>query len=81
MILKINGLSSDGDKVKVNLPIPLILAFVNSGTTKNLSLNVGGVDMSQIDFDNIVKLIEQGVVGKLVEMESADGDFITIEVV
>jgi len=81
MVLKINVLSSDGDKVKVNLPIPLILAFVNSGTTKNLSMNMGGLDMSQIDFDNIVKLIEQGVMGKLVEIESADGDFITVEVV
>lgn len=81
MILKINILSGDGDKVKVNLPIPLVLAFMNSGTTKNLSINMGGYDMSQIDFDTIIKLIDQGVIGKLVEVESADGDFITVEVV
>lgn len=81
LILKINVLSSDGDKVKVNLPMPLILAFVNSGTLNHFNMNMGGFDMSQIDFNAIIKLIEQGVVGKLVEVESADGDFITIEVV
>ena len=81
MILKINVLSGDGDKIKVNLPIPLILAFVNSGTINNLSMNMGGFDMSKIDFDTIIKLIEQGVMGKLVEVESADGDLITVEVV
>ncbi len=81
MILKINVLSSDGDKIKVNLPIPLILALVNSGTTKNLTMNMGGVNMSEIDFASIIKLIEQGVIGKIVEVESADGDYITVEVV
>lgn len=81
MILKINVLSSDGDKVKVNLPIPLILAFMNSGTMSGFKVNMGGFDMSQIDFDSIMKLIDNGVVGKLVEVESANGDFVTIEVV
>ncbi len=81
MVLKINILSGDGDKVKVNLPLPLILAFLNAGTTNALEMNMGGFKMSQIDFDAIIKLIDQGVIGKLVEMESADGDYITVEVV
>ena len=81
MILRINVLSSDGDKVKVNIPLALILAFVNAGTMKDLNMEMGGFNMSQIDFDLIMKLIDQGVMGKLVEVESADGDYVTVEVV
>lgn len=34
--------------------------------------------MKSIDIEQIFKLVEQGVIGKLVEVESADGD--TVEV-
>ena len=31
-----------------------------------------------IDFDQIISLVEQGVVGKLVEVESSNGDLVEI---
>ena len=78
MVLKVKVLSEDGDKVNINLPIPLIMAFVNSGTNMP---NIGFGDKLQgIDFSMIISLVEQGVVGQLVEIESADGSTVIISV-
>ena len=47
-----------------------------------IGLDVGGVNSSavkDIDFEKIIALVERGAVGKLVEVQSPDGD--TVEVV
>lgn len=76
MVLKINVLSKDGDKVKVNLPLPLIKAGLDLGINPTIQ---GNEVLKNIDFKQVFDLIEQGVIGKLVEVESADGD--TVEIV
>ena len=76
MVLKIKISSTDGDKVNVNLPMPFIFACINSGV-KMPSLN-GSDALNSIDFKEIINLVEQGVVGELVSIESADGDTIKI---
>ena len=78
MILKINIVSSDGDKVKVNLPLSIIKVCLDS----NVDLpSIGGKDtLNSIDFKQIFELIEAGVIGKLVEVESNDGDIVNIYV-
>ena len=78
MMLYINILSTDGDKVKVNLPMTLIIACVNSGI--NISKVSSNNKLNEIDFTQIISLVEQGVVGKLVEIESKDGDTVVISV-
>ena len=78
MMLYINILSTDGDKVKVNLPMTLIIACVNSGI--NISKVSSNSKLNEIDFTQIISLVEQGVVGKLVEIESKDGDTVVISV-
>lgn len=78
MMLYINILSVDGDKVKVNLPMSLIIACVNSGI--NISNVSSNNKLNEIDFSQIIALVEQGVVGKLVEIESKDGDTLVISV-
>lgn len=78
MMLYINILSVDGDKVKVNLPMSLIIACVNSGI--NISNISSNNKLNEIDFSQIIALVEQGVVGKLVEIESKDGDTLVISV-
>ena len=78
MMLYINILSTDGDKVKVNLPMSLIIACVNSGI--NISKVSSNNKLNEIDFTQIISLVEQGVVGKLVEIESKDGDTVVISV-
>ena len=78
MLLKINVQSIDGDKVKINLPLSIIKLCLDAG----LELpNIGGKDaLKSIDFAQIFMLIERGVIGKLIEIEAADGDTISITV-
>lgn len=78
MLLKINVLSSKGDKVKVNLPLVIIKLCIEAGMELP---NINGKDsLKNIDFNQIFMLIDAGVIGKLVEVESADGDTISITV-
>ena len=70
MILRVIVNSKDGDKVRVNLPMTLVQV--------GLQMGMQMPQVTGIDIEQIFKLVEQGVIGKLVEVESADGD--TVEV-
>ncbi len=78
MILRVLVNSADGDKVRINLPMPLIKVAIEMG----MSLpEINGNDaLKNIDFSKIIDLVEKGVIGKLVEVESADGDIVEIVV-
>ena len=72
--------SADGDKVRINLPMPLVKVCMEIG----LEIAPGfageyGDALKGIDLAKIVELVERGLIGKLVEVESADGH--TVEVV
>ncbi|NCA66511.1 MAG: XRE family transcriptional regulator [Clostridia bacterium] len=78
MLLKIIVDSADGDKVRVNLPLALIKLFVESGMAMP---EFNGKDaLKNIDFKQILTLVEQGLVGNLVDVTSADGDTVHIVV-
>jgi transcriptional regulator with XRE-family HTH domain len=78
MMLRINVLSAKGDKVKVNLPMPLLRTGLQIGMNME---TLGNYDaLKDIDFDAILKMVENGVIGKLVEVETADGDIVEIVV-
>ena len=78
MILKLYVLSSDGDKVKMNLPLPLVQAAITLGVQPSM---LGGKDvLKDIDLEAILKLVEKGLVGKLLELQSAEGDIVEITV-
>lgn len=77
-IFKIRVLSSDGDKVKVNLPLMLFKLLVESdGNFQFGSTNLKDLN---IDIDQLLHLVSLGAVGKLVEVESVDGDLVDIYV-
>ncbi len=76
MFFRINVLTEDGDKVKVNIPLILAKVFVESGAEMP---KVNGKDvLSNVNFSQIFDLIEKGVVGKMIEVESADGDIVEV---
>ena len=78
MLLKINVLSAEGDKIKVNLPLSIIKICIEAGMDLP---NINGKDaLKNIDFNQVFMLIDAGVMGKLIEVESADGDIISITV-
>ena len=78
MMLKINISDLKGDKVKVNLPMVLVMTCVKSG------ISISGISsndkLKDIDFTQIISLVEQGIVGKLIEVESSDGSVISVTV-
>ncbi|MDY0100608.1 MAG: helix-turn-helix transcriptional regulator [Bacilli bacterium] len=78
LILRVNVDSKEGDKVRINLPLKLIKLLLSSGA-KMPEINGSDV-LSTIKWEEIFSLIEQGVVGKLVEIESSDGDQVNIVV-
>ena len=78
LVLRIIVNGSDGERVRVNLPLPLLKVLLDSGVSVS---SVGGVKMDglNIDWKAIVSLVEQGVIGKLVEVDD-DGDHVEIVV-
>ena len=76
MLLKLNVISSDGDKVKMNLPLPIVKLMLEYGSIYTLCGNEN--IMKNIDFNSIFTMIDQGVIGKLIEVESSEGDIVEI---
>lgn len=77
-LLRVLVQSGDGSKVRVNLPLKLVSAALDMGMTMNM-MNIGNTDaMSKIDFAQVLALANQGVVGKLVEIEDVDGDKVEV---
>ena len=80
LTLRIRVLSHEGDKVNVNLPFALVEVFLKDG---KLPFNVEGEKgdfLKSIDFAKLLELVKAGVVGKLVDVTSADGDIVEIVV-
>ncbi len=76
LILRIVVESNDNDKIKINLPVALVKMCLDKGT----SVPVGSGKLNGVDFVEIMKLIECGVVGKLVDIESGDHDKVYVVV-
>ena len=76
MTLRIVVDSADGDKVRVNLPMALVLLAMEMGMEMP---QVSGNDaLKDIDWAQVMELVRHGVMGNLVEVESADGDIVRI---
>lgn len=76
MLVKIIVNSGEGDKVRVNLPLSIIKLGLDIGM--NMPQVSGNAALKDIDFQQIITLVEQGVIGKIVEIESADGNFVEV---
>ncbi len=76
LVLKLKIISSDGDRVNINLPLALIQIFVQSGMEiPQINQNEA---LKHIDFNQILLLCEQGMLGNIMDVESADGDVVEI---
>ena len=78
LIMRIKVLSSDGDRVNVNLPMSLVKMGLESGMLD--SMLGKNENLKGIDFDSLLLMVEKGAIGKLVEVQSADGDLVDITV-
>ena len=80
LILRVRVDSAAGDKVKINLPMPLIKVFMDAGMSMdNFSIGNDGAKLD-INWEKIMFMVESGIIGKMVEIESEDGDIVEIVV-
>ena len=77
MMLKVIITSSEGDKVKVNLPLALVQIWIDADGKLP---EINGKKLDGVDLKQIISLVEQGVIGELVTIDSSDGDHIVIVV-
>ena len=68
--------SAQGDKVRLNLPMALVMAALDMGVS--MPQISGNEAMKNVDLRQIVDLVRQGAVGNLVEVESSEGDVVRI---
>ncbi len=73
-MLKIRIKSSDGDKVNVTIPLEFAKIALRS------KKGIPKLDQMDIDFDfeELIGMIESGAEGKIVDIESDDGDIVEI---
>ncbi len=79
LTLRVRIISADGDKIKVNLPMTMAKIALEMGVEIAPSYSEHAAPLKQLDLEKLVNMVEQGALGKLIEIESAEGD--TIEVV
>ena len=76
MVLRIVVDTDEGDKVRINLPMPLIKIAMEVGV--QLPQITGNKALSSIDFAAIFEMAERGILGNLMEVESAAGERVSI---
>jgi hypothetical protein len=74
-MFKIKVLSADGDKVNVQIPVEFAKVALRSG--KGV-MKIDQLEDMNLDIEAILEMIESGIDGKLVDIESADGDIVEI---
>lgn len=67
--------SHDGSKVRVNIPIDFIKIMGSSAIGCEAQLNKYDVDM-----EKIIKAIDSGFIGRIVEVETEEGDKVIVEI-
>lgn len=75
LLLKLEILDN-GDTVKINLPLAIIKNLLESNTVKINDKDI----FNKIDFNLIFTLIDKGVIGKLLEIDTTDNEHISIYV-
>lgn len=79
LILRIKCDSAEGDRIRVNLPMTLVKLAMEIGV--DVVPHMGGAygDMlKNIDMTKVVEMVERGLIGKIVEMQSAEGDIVEV---
>lgn len=76
IMLYVFVISDDGDKVKIKIPIKFIKLMLEA-TNKIPSMSK--VE-DKVDMDLIRNAIDQGITGRIVEVESAEGDIVIVEI-
>lgn len=81
LILRVKVDSAEGDRIRVNLPMTLVKLCMEIGVDVVPQMSGEYGDMIRnINMEKVVEMVEKGLVGKLVEMQSAQGDSVEVVV-
>ena len=81
LTLRVKVHSADGDKVRVNVPMTLVKVCMEIGVDVVPGMaGEQGEKLKSIDLEKVVQMVEQGLIGKLVDIETSDGDYIEVVV-
>ena len=78
LMFKVIVNSTAGDKVRINLPMPLVKMALEMGM--QIPQVAGNDALKNLDIEQILLMVEKGVIGKLVEVETSEGDVVDIVV-
>ncbi len=76
--LKVRVESAENDNVKVNLPIKLVKAVLLAGHSIAASIPQSEKYAKDIDINLIIEAIENELDGQIVDIQSANGDTVSI---
>ena len=76
LMLRVLVESTDGDKVRVNLPMQLIQLAQDMGL--ELPQLSGNAALKKVDLNKVLELVRHGVIGDLVQVESKEGDTVRV---
>ena len=74
-MFKVKVLSADGDKVNVQIPIEFAKVALRSGKG---FMKIDQIENFDFDVEAILEMIDSGALGKIVDVESANGDLVEI---
>lgn len=76
--LKIRVVSTENDNVTVNLPIKLVKVVLMAGHSIAASIPQAEKYVKDIDIDLIIEAIENELDGQIVDIQSANGDTVSV---
>lgn len=74
-MIYVRVISSDGERVKVNIPVEFLKIL---GT--NIAMGGMNLEKHNVDINSIISAVENGFEGRLVEVDSNDGDKVIVEI-
>lgn len=80
LTLRIRVSSNVGDKIKVNVPMSLVKIALELGMDIIPGVNPGMEGFKNFDLAKVMELAERGLIGRIAEVESADGSRVEIVV-
>ena len=80
LTLRVRVTGNEGDKIKVNVPMPLVKVALELGMDIIPGVNPGMEGFKNFDLNQVMELAERGLIGRIVEMESADGSRVEVVV-
>ena len=78
MMLRMKVDTGTGDRVRISVPMALVQVAVETGMA--MPQVSGNAALQQIDFAQILSMVEKGVMGNLMEVETNDGTTVYIYV-